>query len=1531
MDTDGSPATRALTFTADSWQTAQTVTATAVDDGDRSDETVTLTHALAGATEYAGGTGVPAVTVADVTVEVTDDDGPGLVLSGETLAVEENAAATYTVALNAQPNGTVTVEVRAPGASDVTVDTDGSPATRALTFDTMNWATAQTVEVRAAEDDDGRNDTVALTHAVTSSHADYAGLETSAPAQVPGVTVTVRDDDTVGVTVDTDPGTPGVQAAGLSVTEEDPSAGSDPYTLALATEPAGPVTVTVTSADAAVAVDTDGTPQRRVLTFTAESWQTAQTVTAAAVADDDGVGETVSVTHAVTSADPDYDGVSVASVTVTVTDDDPVGLAVSAAADGLTVVETESGTYTVALATQPAGSVTVGVARTSGSPDVRAEPTELTFTATTWNTGQAVTVSVADDGDADDEPPTVLSHTVTGSEDTVSYPMNLAAVTVTVTVTDDDEVGVTVDPTSVAVTEEAAGATFTVVLDTQPAAAVTVSVDNANDASAVTANGVAGNMTLDLVFATTAWNTAQTVTVRAAGDDGNTTHETETLTLSVANYPGVTTADDVTVQVTDDDAPGLVLSGGTLTVEENGDAANYTVTLTVAPGGPVTVTVEGPAGSAVTVDTDGDPDNGQDVNTLTFGTTTWNTAQTVAVRAGDDDDGRTDTVALTHAVTGDVTDPYDGLEIDRPAQVPGVTVTVTDDDTVGVTVDTDPGTPGVQAAGLSVTEEDPSAGSDPYTLALATEPAGPVTVTVTSADAAVAVDTDGTPQRRVLTFTAESWQTAQTVTAAAVADDDGVGETVSVTHAVTSADPDYDGVSVASVTVTVTDDDPVGLAVSAAADGLTVAEAASGTYTVALATEPAGPVTVGIAETPDDPDVGVSPGGPGALVFDRTNWAAAQAVTVTAQADADAADDTTTLRHRVTGSADPDSYPTTLAAVDVAVTVDDAQTAGVTATPAALDLTEDHPTRGSGSYTVRLDARPTAAVVVTLTARPAGAVTVVPGALTFGPTTWATAQAVTVTAQADADAANAEVTLEHGLTGAAEYAAVTAAVTVTVDDNEEQAVWVDTDPDAALRQTGALTLTEDHATNARATYTVELGSAPLAPVVVRVGSDNPDVHAAPGLLRFGANDWNTAQTVTVRAHGDADARADTAALTHRAAGGDYTGLAPVTVTVAVTDDDAGIAVSRGTVTVLEGETNTYTVRLRAAPAGNVEVTVTSPHPARATVGPPATSERRTLVFTAQNWRTPQVVTVTGVAAGGEVTLSHTANGYGMAAANVGVQVVNTAARLVVEPRRLTLVENGPVDTYTVRLAAQPTGTATVFVLDGVRIDPGGVIARSPSQLRFDASNWRTAQTVTLTALGEANDVGPARLRFRHHMRGGGLPDVDDVAPVEAWHIDDTTPTLDPVPNRTVRVGQAVNVRLPAATGGNAPLRYALTPRTFPAGLRYDETARRIVGAAAVPDPAGGTYTYTVTDVDGDAVPRTFTLTVEANPLGFSSGAATYTPGEPYTLPAPDVASGTPVLTFVLEPRLPAGLRYVPPTRDPITGQYGTGGRIEGSF
>ena len=76
-----------------------------------------------------------------------------------------------------------------------------------------------------------------------------------------------------------------------------------------------------------------------------------------------------------------------------------------------------------------------------------------------------------------------------------------------------------------------------------------------------------------------------------------------------------------------------------------------------------------------------------------------------------------------------------------------------------------------------------------------------------------------------------------------------------------------------------------------------------------------------------------------------------------------------------------------------------------------------------------------------------------------------------------------------------------------------------------------------------------------------------------------------------------------------------------------------------------------------------------------------------------------------------------------------------------------------------------------------------------------------------------------------------------------------------IANQIFLVGAPVTVTLPAASGGNAPLTYTLSP-PLPSGLMYDTDTR--TGAGIISGTLGAAfppteYTYTVTDDDGDAV------------------------------------------------------------------------------
>ena len=120
--------------------------------------------------------------------------------------------------------------------------------------------------------------------------------------------------------------------------------------------------------------------------------------------------------------------------------------------------DANQGTYTLVLNSAPVGcSGGVGVSVASGNPDVEADPAALTFTATTWNTPQTVTVTAEQDDDNADDRAT-LRHTVTTACDAAGYPTTLAIASVEVTVADDEAPPPAEDaPTEVTAEATAAG------------------------------------------------------------------------------------------------------------------------------------------------------------------------------------------------------------------------------------------------------------------------------------------------------------------------------------------------------------------------------------------------------------------------------------------------------------------------------------------------------------------------------------------------------------------------------------------------------------------------------------------------------------------------------------------------------------------------------------------------------------------------------------------------------------------------------------------------------------------------------------------------------------------------------------------------------------------------------------------------------------------------------------------------------------------------------------------------------------------
>ena len=230
------------------------------------------------------------------------------------------------------------------------------------------------------------------------------------------VVVHLEDDDELAVVL---------SATDLSVRE----GGEETYTLSLATEPKGTVTVTPSAP-----VGSDIRLSPGALVFDAANWGTAQTVTVHADHDDDTASDQATVGHVARGGG--YGGTPIESVSVSVVDDDQPGVALSTAL--LTIAEGDQASYTLRLATEPSSDVIV-TARVASESGIELGTSSVTFAIDDWEVERTISVDAAEDGDADDGTASIVHQARGGGYDDVEV-ASLAVVIV-----DDDIPPVPVD------------------------------------------------------------------------------------------------------------------------------------------------------------------------------------------------------------------------------------------------------------------------------------------------------------------------------------------------------------------------------------------------------------------------------------------------------------------------------------------------------------------------------------------------------------------------------------------------------------------------------------------------------------------------------------------------------------------------------------------------------------------------------------------------------------------------------------------------------------------------------------------------------------------------------------------------------------------------------------------------------------------------------------------------------------------------------------------------------------------------------
>ena len=784
----------------------------------------------------------------------------------------------------------------------------------------------------------------------------------------------------------------------------------------------------------------------------------------------------------------------------------------------------------------------------------------------------------------------------------------------------------------------------------------------------------------------------------------------------------------------------LVFSKPLVVVDENGLIKDtYEVRLSTKPTNDVGVYVESSDIDVATVNK----------AVLTFTPTGWNSPETITVTGGDD---RVDNAGGSRLVHIEHT-PVGGGYGEKQAAKMEVWVT-TSDDGVGLTVSPE-GSPG---SPILIPSE--NGGTKIYKVSLNSEPTSNVTVSVTSNDSTVA-----TVSPSSLTFSSTTWDVQQRVIVTGEPDDDdnprGYRD-VEITN--TPSGGGYDGVGSKLVLVRVSDAEPgdsdvaalTFTPVTAVNDVLMITDEDGGTatYTVKLDTSPRQSNVV-VRVRSEDPEIATV--APAALTFTRENWDDPQTVTVTGVPDDVDNEDNqrpVTIHNEASGGGYGEVDATM---VYVAVKDDDEQALEISRSPLLIEVDEDE---GTNTYRVRMATEPLAAAAVTVTVTVTGTVKHAQvhkkgGAkgdettLTFDQFDYNEWQTVTVTGVDDkVDNLNDQrhTSISHS------YGSETPILLqVIVNDDTD-------DAGIAIIPT-SLEISDDGTVK---TYEVVLESMPRSDVTVKVESGDDTVTLAPPEdLTFTPDNWNDPQGITVTASDTVVNHDGSRKVTikHKPSGGGYDEVKPADVKVTVTDSEETTELMFGggavSVTDKEKSTDTYTVKLKTKPTADVTVT-----PALDDDFDAVMIDTDTLVFTSENYSTPQKVTVTGTpddednGAERSSIITHTivAPGvkidddddddidYNIRGASIPVTVKDDDTTGLKFSKVPSVVEGG-TETYTVNLESDPVDSLDVTVVSSdpniALVHTGTGSAAATATLTF--ANWETAETITVTGVDDKVD------------------------------------------------------------------------------------------------------------------------------------------------------------------------------------------------
>ena len=1156
----------------------------------------------------------------------------------------------------------------------------------------------------------------------------------------------------------------------------------------------------------------------------------------------------------------------VPKTTVSITDDDVPAVEVSFEHSSYTVAESDDASTTsekenevtvkVTLSAEPERTVDIPLILTNqgaSDADYLLSATSVIFGPT--DTSKTFTFTATQDSVDDDEESVDLGFgTLPGGVSAGLVPKT------TVSINDDDVPSVTVSFGSATYpVDEGETETVTVTLSAAPEREVVVPIDTTDEGGASSDDYSLSETSV--TFGPT--ETSKTFTFTAADDAEDDDGESVKLTFGSALPAGVSrgSVPETTVSINDDDVPSVTVSFGSATYPvDEGETETVTVTLSAAPERevvvPIDTTDEGGASS---------DDYSLSETSVTFGPT--ETSKTFTFTAADDaedDDGESVKLTFGSALPAGVS----------RGSVPETTVSINDDDVPSVTVS-------FGSATYPVDEGE----TETVTVTLSAAPEREVVVPIDTADEGGASSDDYSLSETSVTFGPTETSKTFTFTAADDAEDDD-GESVKLTFG--SALPA--GVSRGSVpetTVSINDDDaPSSLTVNFKKSGYTVTEGSIEEIVLTLDDDPERTVTIPLSWSNED---GASDSDHNGVPTDVTFNAGETEKSFEFSAVSDRIGDQGETVSIKLGA--PPSGVTKGTTSETVVTIEDVAPLGSTTVSFGAD------TYGvsEGSFTtitVVMSHAPGSDATIPIMATNQGDTSNADYLLSatsviFGPTDTSKTFKFTAT-QDSVDDDEESVDLGFGTLPGGVSAGLVPKTTVSITDDDVPAVEVSFEHSSytvAESDDASTTSEKENEVTVKVTLSAEPERTVDIPLILtNQGASDADYLLSATSVIFGPTDTSKTFTFTATQDSVDDDEESVDLGFGTLPGGVSAGLVPKT-TVSINDDDVpSVTVSFGSATypVDEGETETVTVTLSAAPEREVVVPIDTTDEGGAssddyslsetsvTFGPTETS--KTFTFTAADDAEDDDGESVKLTFGSALPAGVSRGSVPETTVSINdddVPSVTVSFGSATYP-----VDEGETETVTVTLSAAPEREVVVPI---DTTDEGGASSDdySLSETSVTFGPTETSKTFTFTAADDAEDDDGESVKLTF---GSALP-----AGVSRGSVPETTVSIndDDVPSVTVSFGSATypvdegETETVTVTLSAAPEREVVVPidTADEGGASSDDYSLSETSVTFGPTETSKTFTFTATqdtvDDDGESVKLTFDSQL---PAGVSRGS-----------------------------------------------------------